>query len=177
MAHQKHVCRVIAKNYLTGIRENAIQTLVDMKMMEPKIESDLHEDVLPWLRQKIGKFEQDDGQAEKLAVSIIESGIMQAQLNHATTLRLRNERIAKEIADKEQSEKDRVKRRENRAMERELRDKRAAKAALRAQINKHNNMQWSTITFRNKSTTQAPLHSHRSGFFPTQRPMASTYPL
>ena len=50
MAHQKHVCRVLAKNYLTGIRENAIQTLVDMKMMEPKIESDLHEDVLPWLK-------------------------------------------------------------------------------------------------------------------------------
>ena len=62
---------------------------------------------------------------------------MQAQLNHSTTLRLRNERIAKQIADKEQSERDRVKRRENRAMERELRDKRAAKAALRAQINKH----------------------------------------
>ena len=137
MAHQKHVCRVLAKNYLTGIRENAIQTLVDMKMMEPKIESDLHEDVLPWLKQKIGKFEQDDGEAEKLAVSIIESGILQAQLNHATTLRLRNERKAKEAADKEQSEKDRVKRRENRALERELRDKRAAKAALRAQINKH----------------------------------------
>ena len=137
MAHQKHVCRVLAKNYLTGIRENAIQTLVDMKMMEPKIESDLHEDVLPWLRQKIGKFEKDDGQAEQLAVSIIESGILQAQLNHATTLRLRNERKAKEAADKEQSEKDRVKRRENRALERELRDKRAAKAALRAQINKH----------------------------------------
>ena len=60
MAHQKHVCRVLAKNYLTGIRENAIQTLVDMKMMEPKIESDLHEDVLPWLKSKISKFGQDD---------------------------------------------------------------------------------------------------------------------
>jgi hypothetical protein len=36
---------------------------------------------------------------------------------------LRNERIAKEIADKEQSQKDRVKRRENRALERELREK------------------------------------------------------
>jgi hypothetical protein len=50
---------------------------------------------------------------------------------------LRNERIAKEIADKEQSQKDRVKRRENRALERELREKKTAKAALRAQINKH----------------------------------------
>ena len=55
------MCRVVAKNYLAGIREHAMQTLVDMKMMEPKIESDLHEDVLPWLRQKISKFENDDG--------------------------------------------------------------------------------------------------------------------
>ena len=50
----------MAKNYLAGIRENAIQTLADMSMMEPKIECDLHEDVLPWLKGKIAKFTRDD---------------------------------------------------------------------------------------------------------------------
>ena len=60
LAHQKYASRVMAKNYLAGIRENAIQTLADMSMMEPKIECDLHEDVLPWLKGKIAKFTRDD---------------------------------------------------------------------------------------------------------------------
>ena len=75
LAHQKYVSRVLAKNYLAGLRENAIQTLADMSMMEPKIECDLHEDVLPWLKEKIAKFTEDDSQAVEMATSIIETGI------------------------------------------------------------------------------------------------------
>ena len=60
LAHQKHVSRVLAKNYLSGLRENAIQCLSDLSMLEPKIECDLHEDVLPWLKAKIAKFTDDD---------------------------------------------------------------------------------------------------------------------
>ena len=131
------MCRVVAKNYLAGIREHAMQTLVDMKMMEPKIESDLHEDVLPWLRQKISKFENDDGQAGRLAAEIIESGIIQAKLNHARTLKERQDKKKQAAENLLQREKDKVKRQADRANERILRDKKAAKAQLRAQINKH----------------------------------------
>ena len=87
-----------------------MQTLVDMKMMEPKIESDLHEDVLPWLRQKISKFENDDGQASRLAAEIIESGIIQAKLNHARTLKERQDKKKQAAENLLQREKDKVKR-------------------------------------------------------------------
>lgn len=65
----------MAKNYMSGLRENAMQTLADMSMMEPKIECDLHEDVLPWLKEKIAKFTEDDNQAVEMANAIIENGI------------------------------------------------------------------------------------------------------
>ena len=48
-AHQKHVSRVVAKNYLVGLKDHAIATLAGMSMMKPKLECELHEDVLPWL--------------------------------------------------------------------------------------------------------------------------------
>ena len=60
LAHQKYVSRVMAKNYLAGLRENSIQTLADMSMLNPRIECDLHEDVLPWLKAKIASFTGED---------------------------------------------------------------------------------------------------------------------
>lgn len=93
--------------------------------------------MLPWLRQKISKFENDDGQAGRLAAEIIESGIIQAKLNHARTLKERQDKKKQAAESLLQREKDKVRRREDRANERILRDKKAAKAQLRAQINKH----------------------------------------
>ena len=72
-----------------------------------------------------------------MAAEIIESGIIQAKLNHARTLKERQEKKKQAADDLKQREKDKIKRREDRANERILRDKKAAKAQLRAQINKH----------------------------------------
>ena len=43
IADQRQICSEFAKNFLTDFKENTIETLVDMNMMETKA-------VVPWLR-------------------------------------------------------------------------------------------------------------------------------
>ena len=93
LAHQKFVSRVLAKNYMKGIRETAIQQLADVSMFEPKLERDLHEDVLPWLKAKMAKFMKADTQAVDLADRIIEAGINHRRKEHGATLKAREDRI------------------------------------------------------------------------------------
>lgn len=59
LAHQKHVSRVVSKNYLVGLKQRAITTLGAMSMLQPKLECDLHENVLPWLMNQKDAFTCD----------------------------------------------------------------------------------------------------------------------
>ena len=93
----------MSKNYLAGIRENAIQTLADQSMLNPKIECDLHEDVLPWLKAKIASFSGEDNQAVDMTSDIIEGGIAARQIAHGVTLKAREERLAREVAEREEA--------------------------------------------------------------------------
>ncbi len=63
LAHQKHVSRVKAKKSMIGLRERALQTLADMKLMEPESECNLYEEVLPWLLAKRDEFLRDASDA------------------------------------------------------------------------------------------------------------------
>ena len=56
LAHQKHVSRVMSKKFLIGLRENAIQFLGDMSVLQPQMTCDLYQDVLPWLLGKRDEF-------------------------------------------------------------------------------------------------------------------------
>ena len=76
-----------------------------MSMMEPKIECDLHEDVLPWLKEKIAKFTEDDCQAVEMANTIIEAGIAEARIGHGKTLKAREERLAAEAKARDEAAK------------------------------------------------------------------------
>ena len=60
LAHQKHVSRVLAKRHMVGVRENALQTLHEMGLMQPKVARALAEDVLPWLIDKTKSFIEED---------------------------------------------------------------------------------------------------------------------
>jgi len=137
LAHQKYVSRVMSKNYMQGVRESAIQALSDMSLMQPKLAGDLHSDVLPWLRAKMNNFSRDDTQAVQMAASIINKGICKQSEAHAATLQARGARIAQAEEDKIGAAKNKVQQREQRRLDREERAKREAKAALRAQINRH----------------------------------------
>lgn len=92
-AHQKHVARVVAKKYLIGLKEGAIQTLNSMSLLHPKLECDLHEDVLPWLMEQKDAFSKDSADAEGMAVTLIDEGINQRKMAHARTLKERQNQL------------------------------------------------------------------------------------
>ncbi len=71
------------------MKANAISTLAKMSLLHPKIECDLHEEVLPWLMEQKDVFSKDANEAEDMATELIESGIMQRKLAHARTLKER----------------------------------------------------------------------------------------
>ena len=108
-----------------------------MSMMDPKIECELHEDVLPWLKAKMNEFTNDDTQAVQMAAAIINCGIEETSKAHGATLQGRADRLAQEETDRVDAAKNRELMRQQRRRDREERAKREAKAAMRAQINRH----------------------------------------
>lgn len=52
-AHQKHVSRVISKDYLEGLREVSIRHLADMGFTANKLRTQLVDRVIPWLYSKV----------------------------------------------------------------------------------------------------------------------------
>lgn len=50
----------MAKKYLTGMRENAFKSLKDQGMLNVPIECVLHENVFPWVLDKMVEFLYED---------------------------------------------------------------------------------------------------------------------
>ena len=84
---------------MIGLKERSIQTLSDMSLMKPSLETDLHHDVLPWLMNQKEAFTKDSEQAEELTNAIIDLGIIQRQKSHAKTLKARADRKKAEEED------------------------------------------------------------------------------
>ena len=51
---------MLAKKYLVGIKENALKSLVDQGMLVEPIEIVLHENVMPWVIDKMADFLNDE---------------------------------------------------------------------------------------------------------------------
>jgi hypothetical protein len=48
-AHQKHVCRVMAKASLVGLREGALRHLADISYLNRQTDTELLGNVMPWI--------------------------------------------------------------------------------------------------------------------------------
>ena len=60
LAHRKIVTRVVAKDYLGGLRENVYQRLADVGFFTNNFRINvLDNDVVPWLHEKVFEFVQD----------------------------------------------------------------------------------------------------------------------
>ena len=60
MAHQKINARSFAKNYLNGIREVALNQLTSQGVLVKPKNRAIHEEVMPWLLDKIVDFLHED---------------------------------------------------------------------------------------------------------------------
>ena len=127
LAHQKHVSRVMSKKYLVGLRENAIQHLADLGLMNTKTECDLYQDVLPWLMAKRNEFMASQEAQVEVAGCIIEEGLQGTKKMHFMALREVQKKKEDAIAAKIQAEEDAIERRQNREQARITRAKDQAK--------------------------------------------------
>jgi hypothetical protein len=59
-AHRKYVARVMSKKYLVGLRDNALQGLVDQGMLVEPIDMVMHESIMPWVLDKMADFLNDE---------------------------------------------------------------------------------------------------------------------
>ena len=133
-AHQKHVARVVGKKHLIGLKEYALSTLGSMSMMNKKLECDLNEEVLPWLMDQKEVFTGYQKDSVELAAQIITKGISSRRDAHAKTLKDRQARLKKEAEDLAMAGVRQQERRAQRKVERELREKEAAKEKLRGEV-------------------------------------------
>ena len=63
---------MISKRYLESLRPETLQTLSDQGLMNSQITKSLHEDVLPWLFDRVDEFLVDDLAVVSNAFSSIE---------------------------------------------------------------------------------------------------------
>lgn len=76
----------MAKKYLDNLREDAHKAVHDMGFMNPTIESVLHMDVLPWLKQQAETFVNGGESSAKHATELLDEGVLESQRQHAATL-------------------------------------------------------------------------------------------
>lgn len=136
-AHQKYVCRVLAKKHLIGLRENALRTCADYGLMEPELKTELEEDLLPWLIQKMQGFIGDAGIVNVASDVAMSEGISKLQHRHQQTLekhRLQKEQDAAKRAHAAIAEQQR---KQDRRKARAKREKDQAKEKMFNEIKQH----------------------------------------
>ena len=78
---------MLAKKHLIGLRENAIQCIADMGLMQHSVQVDQENDVLPWLLEKMDDFIDNEQIVDENAEEVADIGIFSVQGRHAETLK------------------------------------------------------------------------------------------
>ena len=133
-AHQKFVARQLAKKYLVGIRENAINALKDQGILVAPLNKVMEEDVMPWLLDKIDEFIQDEEHIEKNASQILNLGVDEGVDEHHKTLQQKYQAKIKKAEEHEQWLRSEQERREKRRHDRMIREKEKIKAEYKKDI-------------------------------------------
>ncbi len=81
-AHRKYVARVMAKKYLVGLKDNALRGLVDQGMLVQPIEQVIHENVMPWLLDKMADFLNDEDLIEINTENVIKDAFEFGKESH-----------------------------------------------------------------------------------------------
>lgn len=115
--------RHYTKNYLMGIREEALRELTGMGVLVAPKNKNIETQVMPWLFSKICDFLQEDEAATGGSKSVVSEGLDHASHSHKATIQAKYDAIEKARLDKIEAEKQRVIRKQNRRVAREIRAK------------------------------------------------------
>jgi len=96
---------MISKNWLTGLREDAMKQLTAQGVMVPARERAMHEQVVPWLMDKILNFLEEDKAITDGTQTVVIDGINETQKDHKSTIKAKYDRIKKAEEDKIEAEK------------------------------------------------------------------------
>ena len=119
--------RQFTKNYLTGLREQALSQLSAMGSLVAPNKRAMQEEVLPWLMGRITDFLEEDKATTQGTANVVIDGILECQNDHAAVIQAKYDRIKKAEQDKIEEAKQTQLRKKKR---RELREKRAKDQAL-----------------------------------------------
>lgn len=122
-AHMKLNARHVSKNFIAGLREEALAELSGMGVLVAPKKRNMQEQVLPWLLNKIVDFLREDEAAVKGSSGIIDLGLGDATSTHAATVAAKYAAIKKAEEDKIEAAKQKEIFRQNRRLAREIRAK------------------------------------------------------
>lgn len=126
-AHQKINARQLTKNYLGGLREQALSQLSSQGILVAPQHRAIQEEVVPWFMTKIQDFLMEDQATDEGSQKVVVDGILDAQASHSACIKAKYEAIKKAEADRVEAKKQNEIRKKQR---REAREKRAKDQAL-----------------------------------------------
>jgi len=83
----KVAARTFAKNYLAGIREEAISELASGGVIVPPKVRHIEQEVVPWLMEKIIDFLHEDKAVIKDSEDMVESGFTDSMKMHKNVIK------------------------------------------------------------------------------------------
>lgn len=110
--HKKITCRQIAKRYLGNLRPNTLKLLKDQGALREQLYVNLHENVMPWLLDKMKDFLVDDQYIQGNLSEVVLDGYNFSQKIHSKTIQDEKDRVQADNEEKERVrlEKEEVKR-------------------------------------------------------------------
>lgn len=104
-AHQKLNARALTKNYLSGLREQALGQLSSQGILVAPQHRAIQEEVVPWFMTKIQDFLMEDQATDEGSQKVVVDGILDAQAQHAAKIKAKYEADRKADADRVEAEK------------------------------------------------------------------------
>lgn len=109
VAHEKLVCRTIAKKYLRDVKPNALVLLKDLAFIRDEFkEQTMYQDVLPWMMSHTENFVKQIETMHKYPSSVIARHIDEASVNHIQCVNEHIKKLENIRQAKVQAEEDRL---------------------------------------------------------------------
>lgn len=135
LAHEKMVCRTIAKQLLSTLKANSYRNLADVGFFYNKFsEVTLKTDVLPWLFDETEKCLEELNASDTMPTEAINGFIEATSLEHEATIKAHNEKRDNATKIAKDNERDRLASKAQRKREREAARKAEELEKLRSQI-------------------------------------------
>jgi hypothetical protein len=108
-AHEKLVCRTIAKKYLRDVKPNALVMLKDLAFIRDEFrEQTMYQDVLPWMMQQTESFVKQIENLQRYPTTVIAKHIDETSVTHVQCVNEHIKKLENIRQAKVQAEEDRL---------------------------------------------------------------------